>query len=558
MKLLTVKIHNFRSILDVEIIVHNFLLLVGANNAGKSTIINALRAFYDDLKWKADDFPRANTADNESWVQLKFRLDDEEWKGLADEYKEGIDDQSLTLRRYFRSDNKSFVQKDQSNIFGFIKNEISEEMFYSAKNLAAANIGQILYVPALTTAAEQTKTSGPSPLRNMLNYLLDKVVSKSDAYKEMITAFENLNKEARGENGFLNEIARPLNKAISNWNIKIDISVNSVQPQDISKSLVKFDFIDSNIGNENFELESFGHGFQRSVIYELLSLAPTFKNEKKTKKKGFNPTFNLILFEEPEAFLHPTQQENLAYHLRRLADEDGQQVIITTHSQTIAGKAAEKMKQLVRVQRTQDGTKIFQPNENTINEILNQEKKIQAVVNKNQSNFETHKQKETELRFQLWLDGERSSLFFADKVLLVEGSTERGLFNYLLATKWNNLREHHICVVDVLGKYNFPRYMELLKAYGISHGIIFDDDMEKNQHRMINKTIENSINRYTLAEPEKLKGCLETFLGLSIPKDNYKKDLEILKALTEGKISDEKLQALQIKLCNALAINIMS
>jgi hypothetical protein len=90
------------------------------------------------------------------------------------------------------------------------------------------------------------------------------------------------------------------------------------------------------------------------------------------------------------------------------------------------------------------------------------------------------------------------------------------------------------------------------------NGIIFDDDMEKNQHRMINKTIENSINRYTLAEPEKLKGCLETFLGLSIPKDNYKKDLEILKALTEGKISDEKLQALQIKLCNALAINIMS
>lgn len=50
MKLRVIKIHNFRSVLDAAIEAHGYMLLVGANNAGKSTILNALRVFYDDAK----------------------------------------------------------------------------------------------------------------------------------------------------------------------------------------------------------------------------------------------------------------------------------------------------------------------------------------------------------------------------------------------------------------------------------------------------------------------------------------------------------------------------
>lgn len=187
MKLREIQIHNFRSVLDANIEAHDYMLLVGANNAGKSTILNALRAFYDDAKWSADDFPKVGATDKESWVQLRFQLDADEWGGLADEYKEGVADQSLTVRRYFRSDEKGRVQKDQSNIFGFINGQLSVDLFYGAKNVGTAKVGQVLYVPALTTPAEQTKMSGPSPLRNMLNFLLKKVVSKSEAFKEITT-----------------------------------------------------------------------------------------------------------------------------------------------------------------------------------------------------------------------------------------------------------------------------------------------------------------------------------------------------------------------------------
>ncbi len=572
MKLRAINIHNFRSALDVDIEAHDYMLLVGANNAGKSTIVNALRVFYDDLKWSSDDFPKVGAADKEAWVQLTYQLDDDEWANLADKYKEGVADQRLTVRRYFVSDEKGRVQASQSNIYGFVKGQPDAELFYGAKNVSAAKLGQVLYVPALTTATEQTKMSGPSPLRNMLNFLLKKVVAKSEAYRELSAAFEKLNDEARQKDGFLSEISTPINTAISSWSIKIDLSVNSMGPEDISKSLIKFAFVDSSLDNAGFDLERYGHGFQRSVIYELIRLAPTFKDERKPDKKEFNPSFNLVLFEEPETFLHPSQQESMAYHLRRLGAEQGQQVIVTTHSPTFAGKAAEQIGQVVRVWRFEGASRTFQPRGGQIKELFERGGELLRALEAFVANPEIPDDRkrnartliadppaadiavqEERFRFQLWLDGERSSLFFSDKVLLVEGATERGLFNYLLANDWYDLSPHRICVVDVLGKFNFHRYMALLEVYGIPHGVMLDDDHDRAHHKAMNELVEASRNDWTLARPVQFAGCLESFLGLPVPT-NDRKPVEMLKAVTGGQVAPEKMQALRSALCEALDI----
>ena len=72
MKLCKIQIHNFRSIVDAEIEVHGYTMIVGANNAGKSNALTALRAFYDDIKWTNDDLPKVGKSSDESWVQLHF------------------------------------------------------------------------------------------------------------------------------------------------------------------------------------------------------------------------------------------------------------------------------------------------------------------------------------------------------------------------------------------------------------------------------------------------------------------------------------------------------
>ena len=88
MRAVEMQIHNFRSVLDATIELEPLSLVAGANNSGKSNIIDAIRVFYADLKWDQDrDFPKIPTDDDESWVEIEFRPTDDELSQLKDEYK---------------------------------------------------------------------------------------------------------------------------------------------------------------------------------------------------------------------------------------------------------------------------------------------------------------------------------------------------------------------------------------------------------------------------------------------------------------------------------------
>jgi len=43
MEIRRITVHNFRGVLDAKIALHDYSLLVGPNNAGKSTVIDAIR-----------------------------------------------------------------------------------------------------------------------------------------------------------------------------------------------------------------------------------------------------------------------------------------------------------------------------------------------------------------------------------------------------------------------------------------------------------------------------------------------------------------------------------
>lgn len=77
MKIKNITIHNFRSVLDGQFNLDNYTLLVGENNAGKTTIITAIRTFYEDGGTKYNenrDFPKVETTDKESWAEIKFEI----------------------------------------------------------------------------------------------------------------------------------------------------------------------------------------------------------------------------------------------------------------------------------------------------------------------------------------------------------------------------------------------------------------------------------------------------------------------------------------------------
>ena len=223
MKISKIRVHNYRSIIDAEVEAYDFLMFVGSNNAGKSNVLNALRCFYEDAKWADDDFPKKGAVDQASWVELTFDLTEDEWENLADKYKEGAQEKKILLRRYFKGEK---VKAKQSNIYAIVNGNEEDDLFYGAKNIGTAKCGTVVYIPALTTPSEQMKTTGPSPLRNMLNFMLKKVVSKSPAYNQLGQAFEALNAEARHDDGFLTEISQPINSASSQSSHSIDLTQN--------------------------------------------------------------------------------------------------------------------------------------------------------------------------------------------------------------------------------------------------------------------------------------------------------------------------------------------
>ena len=152
MKLKTVKIHNFRGIQDADIVFHDYSLLVGPNNSGKSSVIDAIRAFYekDGFKFKPEnDFPLLPTTDKESWVELIFKISDEEYESLADDYNGSL--KELQVRKYFSTTVKTRDGKPAAgSIFGYKTDGIlSNEPFYGAKNVQSGKFGDLIYVPAV-------------------------------------------------------------------------------------------------------------------------------------------------------------------------------------------------------------------------------------------------------------------------------------------------------------------------------------------------------------------------------------------------------------------------
>lgn len=109
MKISKMQVHNIRSILDCTINMADYSVLIGQNNVGKSNILAALRLFYDKIKFNdAEDFPKIQTTDNESWVEITFSTTESEQALLKEEYKTA--DGFLKLRRIFKTDNKCFLQ----------------------------------------------------------------------------------------------------------------------------------------------------------------------------------------------------------------------------------------------------------------------------------------------------------------------------------------------------------------------------------------------------------------------------------------------------------------
>jgi len=573
MKLIEVTIHNIRSVKHSTFELSDYSMLIGENNAGKTNIFMALRLFYENgVKYRKDvDFPKFANSKSESWVELAFKVTEREHKTLKDQYK--TKERILRVRRYFKANDTNMVKSSQSNIYAYESGELSNNLFYGARNVSKGKLGNVLYIPATGKTNETLKLSGSSPFRDILNLIMKRAVLKSSAFESLNDAFQmfdnNFREESSVEGLSVKSLVRDINSEIHGWGVDFNISIDQISPEEIVKTLLSYQFKDNSLNAEDIDIDSYGQGFQRHVIYSLIKLSAKYTLESNNIKKDFTPDFNLILFEEPEAFLHPSQQDILYLSLQTLSLGESDQVIVSSHSPHFVSKQISHLTGIVRLLKDSHGvTRTFQVNQDMLTKILDGNiglyKRFCECLNSNEINDEIKKiikkrefgdvepdfqQKldEEGIKYFLWLDSERSSMFFAKKVLICEGATEKIFFDYMFDEHWREFRERHVYVLDAEGKFSIHRYIALLSALGIDHSVLYDSDQNNGIHEIVNSFLESQTTDFT-KKIDFFDRDLENFLEIESPSQSRKKPLNVMMKYFSGNISTKKLCQLKEKL----------
>lgn len=536
MKVHRLHIHNFRSICDAEIFLTDYTLLVGANNAGKSNVIDALRFFFGDYVYNDDvDCPRIRNKiinHNDIWVEVEFS----EVKHIDAEkkYANIIHDDKVSVRRTIAPKNSKskrmyeFVGKDEKPVK---RGKGTSEKEWKA--LLDKFIMPLSYLPSISNPSADIRLTGTSLLKDLIGDSLKLIFEKSQVVRGLQDTITKLvkgskeNKEA-GENKVL-EFEKKVSEEVQEWGATFTLGTKSLEVTDIVKTMLEVSICDQQTDGAT-DIGRFGSGFQRSLIFSIIKAAASID------KVGYNGTRRLLIFEEPETFLHPDQQEELARSLRKLAQE-GFQVVCTSHSSNFVGRKMDDVPGIVRVMKNKGVTTTQQISKKTWSKIVekggNYPKYLKSYIKRNTSYLDA-------FRYACWFAGQRATICFAKQVLLIEGATEVALLARLQDEGKLKLPRGTV-VIDCMGKFNIHRFMMVLRGWCIPFAVMYDNDSDKEgdkleEQKAWNQFVEENAKLNPMARTLVLEGDLETELGVKKPEkgQNDIKPYQLLNVYEKG------------------------
>ena len=550
MKISNLKIHNFRGIEEEAIDLFDYSLLVGPNNAGKSTVIDALRVFYekDKFTFKKDaDFPFITPQDKESWIEITFILSESEYETLAEEYR--LPARKLRVRKYLLTDDK----KRNGCIFAYTPDGLSEKQFYGDKNVQQGKFGDVIYIPAVSRVDDHTKLSGPSALRDLLSNVLEDVVEESESFRDLTNSFAGFASTVKDEKTrdlrSLSGFEREFSEVLGTWGVSFGLQIKPPSVSDIVKQLVDYECRDEN-HNMPVRPDQYGSGFQRHFIYSLISIGPKYLSRKTVKKSDtFSPDLTLILFEEPEAFLHPPQQDILSSNLRALARDPSRQVICSTHSSHFVSRNMMDLPSIVRMKRDRGLVRAFQVRQPEWDQIVNGNQQLNIIATRHNKIARTLSDDDLKpemeaVKYCLWMNPDRASAFFSNNVLLVEGPTEQSFISRLISEGRIPTPAGGLYVLDCMGKYNIHRFMNILIHLGTSHSVLYDDDNNKGYHPDLHILIEHTRHAEFTHHIEQVKQDIETMLGVKSPVSNHRKPQHLMYLYSTDQIDKRGIDSL--------------
>ena len=431
------KIRNFRKIDALTVsFPRGLTVLVGENNSGKTTIIDALRLMLFssrdlDSLWLTEDDFRAGTEHAPIEISCRFT-------GLEDEDEVHFQECLVDI-----GDGKFEMQVNARVEFNETTNRCNVKMWggeTEGGSLPSNHYDRLatIYLQPLRDPERSLRPGQHSQVSRLVD-CLTKEYQRAD--------FETIAKDANRKI----RVLKPVEDAKRDINAQMTAIAGSELTQKTELVFTDPTFrriiagLQPEIEELPFALNGLGYNnlIFTSATLGMLRLNPQF-------------SFRSILVEEPEAHLHPQLQMLLLKHLADVAsNHEGNevQVIASSHSPILASQAP--IDSVVSVHEV-DG-------------------KVSAVSVCSITIDDKIKKK-----LQRYLDATRGELFFARRILMVEGIAEALLVPVLAKISGVNLKESSVTVLNADG-INFNAFIPLFGTEGLRVPVVIlaDGDAKK-------------------------------------------------------------------------------
>jgi len=429
-------IKNFRKLKLAELSFQPGLnVLVGGNNVGKTAVIDALRALlaghdepYPRLGEEDVHRPQGGNASGDIVFEYVFdglTLDDEADFLAALVPGAGGDLEAHIKIRYSDPDKAGRLRA---------KRWCGEHEDVGLTADMMENLRGV-YLPPLRDASQGLRPGRTSQLARLLQLLANE------------TGIEGINRALQELDSTL-KAHLPIVDTHNAINTRHQTMLGAQLAQILEVGLSASDFkgLKSRLSLlvDAFEIEQNGLGFN-NLIYMAVVLSELAKNP--------DSCYRGLIVEEPEAHLHPQLQAVLLQYLQSIQAVEGEnpvQLFVTSHSPNFASIA--DLDSLVCLVDTGAAVETFLP---------------RSVA------FEKGKREKLE-RF---LDVTRAELFFARRVIFVEGAAELMMVNVLAKRVGFDLRQHGVSLISVEG-LNFDSFLPLFgdNALKIPVAVLTDAD----------------------------------------------------------------------------------
>lgn len=453
MRLHSFEVKNFKSIGEIpcRIYIDEIVVLVGQNNAGKSTILDAYEAFasqggsltLDSFHQQNEQTPIEITATfTNISPQEKEKIGGDKWV-----YQEDSIEYIKAQWRWEKSNEKGIKLAFDSE-----KNEFIPGGFGGFDTL----LQSVIPKPVRIKPTDPPEQAQAKVIEILKGHIKSQLSSSNTEIADIFSKIDELaNQFAKTSQETIDKITNDISKNINEIfpNTQISLIPKSKNPLD-EKIIGSESYLQISYPNAyTSPLISQGSGIQRSLLWSALATISTQAKPVKSATKAkasseVNSSGKILLIDEPEAFLHPPTIRGAREALYNFAINNADwQVIATTHSPIFID---------------------LSKNHTTIIRVDSKSSKEHYISTDRIGFSEDEKE---QLRILRECNPMVNEFFFYDEIILVEGPTEQVALQKICEK--NGIQAH---IINCMGKANIPVFCRILNQFKVKYLVIHDSD----------------------------------------------------------------------------------